>query len=74
LIDTYIDKDLSQIAAVADIDAPTLFNDDFINKCVEKNDGFVETDVTQPHQWHLWQTPEGLVYECYKAFISQDLT
>jgi hypothetical protein len=35
LIDTYIDKDLSQIAlayAVADIDAPTLFYDDFINK------------------------------------------
>jgi len=41
LIDTYIDKDLSHIAwayAVANVDAPTLFNDHFINKCVEKEE------------------------------------
>jgi hypothetical protein len=68
--------------AVADVDAPTLFNDVFVKKCVEKKDGFVNEDLFQLHQWHLWQTKEnsnpGLPLElqnrCYNTFISANPT
>jgi hypothetical protein len=81
LIDKYNNQDLANIAwayAVADVDAPTLFNDQFINECLEKNDGFSLEDLSQLHQWHLWQTkeksrtglPKALQDKCYKAFIS----
>ena len=84
LIDSYNNQELANTAwayAVADIDAPTLFNDRFINKCLEKGDGFSIADLSQLHQWHLWQTieksnvglPEALQDRCYKSFVSQAL-
>jgi hypothetical protein len=83
LIDKYNKQDLGNIAwayAVADVDAPTLFNDRFINKCSEETDGFSLVDLSQLHQWHLWQTkeksrtglPEALQDRCYKAFVSEE--
>ncbi len=83
LIDIYNNQDLSHIAwayAAADVDAPTLFNDRFINKCLEEKDGFSIENLSQLHQWHLWQTkeisrtglPEALQDKCYKAFISEE--
>jgi hypothetical protein len=83
LIDNYSNQDLANIAwayAVADVDVPTLFNGHFINKCLEKKDGFSIENLSQLHQWHLWQTtekfrtaalPEELQDRCYKAFISR---
>jgi hypothetical protein len=82
LIDYYTNQELATIAwayAVADVDASILFNDHFINKCVEKKDGFNLEDLSQLHQWHLWQTeensnpglPEQLQDSCYKSFISE---
>ena len=78
-------QDLGVIAwayAVVDIEAPTLFNDHFIDECLEKKDGFSVKDLSQLHQWHLWQTkeksrtglPEALQDRCYKAFISEEPT
>jgi len=80
LIDSYTNQGLANIAwayAVADVDAPTLFNAHFINKCVAKEDGFETEALSQLHQWHLWQTKEesnpGLPIElqerCYEAFL-----
>jgi hypothetical protein len=84
LIDNYNYQELANVAwayAVADVDAPTLFNDRFINKCLGKKDGFSLEDLSQLHQWHLWQTkeksrtgsPEALQDTCYRAFTSQSL-
>jgi GTPase Era involved in 16S rRNA processing len=85
LMDKYNNQNLANIAwayAIADVDAPTLFNDRFINKCLEKKDGFSIENICQLHQWHLWQTkeksrnglPEELQDRCYKEFISEEPT
>ncbi len=85
LINSSDNQHLANIAwayAVADVDVPTLFNNHFINKCVEKKDGFVNEALCQLHQWHLWQTKEnsnpGLPLElqnrCYNTFISANPT
>jgi hypothetical protein len=85
LIESYNNQDLSNIAwayAVADADDLTLFNDRFINKCLEKRHGFTTDALRQLHQWHLWQTkersrtglPEALQDICYKEFISEEPT
>jgi hypothetical protein len=85
LINSSDNQHLANIAwayAVADVDVPTLFNNHFINKCVEKKDGFVNEALCQLHQWHLWQTKEnsnpGLPLElqnrCYNTFVSEDPT
>jgi len=82
LIDSYTNQGLANIAwayAVADVDAPTLFNDHFIEKCVNKKDGFEIEALRQLHQWHLWQTKEEsnpalpieLQERCYDNFISE---
>jgi hypothetical protein len=82
LMDNYNNQNLANVAwayAVADVDAPTLFNDRFINKCLEKKDGFGAEELFQLHQWHLWQTkemsrnglPEALQDRCYNAFITR---
>jgi hypothetical protein len=86
LIDNYNNQNLANVAwayavADADDDAQVLFNDHFINKCLEKKDGFSIENLGQLHQWHLWQTkeksgtglPEALQDRCYKAFISQSV-
>jgi hypothetical protein len=82
LIDSYSNQGLANIAwayVVADIDVPTLFNDRFIDNCLEEKDGLSLLDLSQLHQWHLWQTkeksrtglPEALQDRCYKAFITR---
>jgi hypothetical protein len=85
LIGSHKNQELANIAwayVVADVDAPTLFNDCFVNKCLEKKDGFTTEALRQLHQWHLWQTkeksrtglPEELQDRCYNAFISEEPT
>jgi len=85
LIDSYNNQGLANIAwayAVADVDAPTLFNDHFINKCVKKEGGFETEDFRQLHQWHLRQTkeksnaglPKELQVRCCNVFIDRDPT
>ena len=85
LIDSYTNQGLANIAwayAVADVDAPTLFNAHFNNKCVEKEDGFEIENFRQLHQWHLWQTkeksnsrlPVDFQERCYDIFISEEPT
>eukprot|EP00984_Skeletonema_dohrnii_P010908 scaffold4291_cov76-Skeletonema_dohrnii-CCMP3373.AAC.4 len=85
LIDSYNNQELANVAwayAVADVDGPPLFNEHFINKCVEKKDGFEIEHCTQLHQWHLWQTkekahpglPADVQERCYNVFISEEPT
>eukprot|EP00984_Skeletonema_dohrnii_P015302 scaffold6582_cov83-Skeletonema_dohrnii-CCMP3373.AAC.3 len=86
LIDSYTDQGLANSGwayAVADVDDPTLFNAHFINKCVEKKDGFEIEALRQLYQWHLWQTkekshpgglPTDLQERCYDIFISEEPT
>ena len=84
LIDNYNNQGLANVAwayAVADVDAPTLFNDHFADRCLD-NLGFSIETLSQLHQWHLWQTkekprtglPEVLQDVCYNAFISEEPT
>jgi hypothetical protein len=84
LVQFYKNQELSNIAwvyAVVDVDAPSLFDDSFIRKCVEKKDGFQHVQLAQLYQWHLWQTeekcnpglPRELHEKCHEAFISQDI-
>ena len=53
----------------------------FIDACVNKTDEFsVVEQLTQLHQWHLWQTkemshdglPKPLMNSCFEAFVSCD--
>jgi hypothetical protein len=85
LIDTYDSQGLANIAwayAVADVDAPILFNDHFNDACGEKKGVFADSELFQLHQWHLWQTkeeshpglPKELQDRCYDAFVSNDPT
>jgi hypothetical protein len=81
LIDDYNNQELAKIAwafAVANIDAPTLFHDRFIDRCLD-NLGFSIENLSQLHQWHLWQTkeksrtglPDVLRDGCYTTFTSK---
>ena len=57
-LDEYTAQDLANIAwaySVANVDAPSVFNDEFINACLEKKDEFVLEALLQLHQWQLWQ-------------------
>eukprot|EP00985_Skeletonema_marinoi_P019759 scaffold11437_cov176-Skeletonema_marinoi.AAC.2 len=85
LIDSCNNQDLANIAwsyAVADVDAAPLFNVHFINKCVEKEDGFEIEHYTKLHQWHLWEAneisppgpglPVDLQERCYNVFVSEE--
>eukprot|EP00984_Skeletonema_dohrnii_P024209 scaffold13308_cov72-Skeletonema_dohrnii-CCMP3373.AAC.2 len=85
LVGTYNNQDIANMAwayAVADVDDPTLFNAHFINKCVEKKDGFEMEALRQLYQWHLGQTKEksksrlplDLQERCYDIFISEEPT
>ena len=78
----YNAQDLANIAwayAVANVDAPSVFNDEFINACLQKEDEFNHVDLFQLHQWQLWQEelksnvrlPPSLQEKCYEAFISR---
>jgi len=83
-LDKYNAQDLSNIAwaySVANVDAPSLFNNDFINSCLKKEDDFIPEALTQLHQWQLWQDeikagvnlPSSLKKKCYEVFVSQEV-
>jgi hypothetical protein len=83
LIDSYNNQGLANVAwayAVANVDAPTLFHDRFTDRCLD-NLGFSIENLSQLHQWHLWQTKEksrtglheALQDICYTTFISQNV-
>ncbi|KAL7530600.1 hypothetical protein ACHAXR_004948 [Thalassiosira sp. AJA248-18] len=65
--------------SVANVPAPSLFNDAFINACLEKEREFPLEGLAQLHQWNLWQEelesnvclPASLQEKCYDAFISR---
>ena len=76
-------QELANIAwayAVANVDAPHLFhnNSSFVNACMQKEDDFSVEDLSQLHQWRLWQMeltsnanvalPSSLEQKCHYAF------
>ena len=52
---------------------------EFINTCLQKEDEFNIDELSQLHQWQLWQEelkssvslPPSLQEKCYDAFISR---
>lgn len=61
ILDTLSCIDLVSIAwafAVADVDAPSLFNQRFLYKCVEMESELDDAELRQLYQWHLWQAKE----------------
>ena len=84
-LNKYNAQDLSNIAwaySVANVDAPSVFNNDFINTCLKKEDEFKLEALVQLHQWQLWQDeiksgvslPLSLKKKCSEAFISQEFS
>jgi len=82
-IDKYNMQNLAIITwaySVANVNVPSVFNNEFINACLEKKDEFESEDLRQLHQWQLWQDeiksdislPQSLQMRCYEAFTSQD--
>ena len=76
-------QDLANIGwayAVAKVEAPSLFNDDFINVCVDKEDEFEIKELRQLYQWHTWQEeiksgislPPSFQKRCHDSFISTE--
>jgi len=74
-------QNLANIAwayAVANVAAPSIFNDDFIDACLKKKDDFTLEELSQLHQWHIWQEglksnirlPQSLQKKCHDAFVS----
>ena len=76
------EQNLANIAwaySVANVDAASAFNDEFINACKEKEDEFNIDELFQLHQWQLWQEelksnvslPPSLQKKCCDTFISR---
>jgi hypothetical protein len=71
---------ISWAYAMADIDAPFLFNERLGNTLVKRKQQFNVAQLRQLYQWHLWQTkelshtglPEELRVPCYQAFVMDD--
>jgi hypothetical protein len=65
--------------AVANVNDPLLFNPDFVDALQANVDRFVREDLSQLHQWQLWQDelksginlPPALRKKCRQAFESQ---
>ena len=65
--------------SVANVYAPSVFHNEFINACVNKEDEFELEALRQLHQWQLWQEelksdvslPSSLQKKCYEAFTSR---
>ena len=66
--------------SVANVDASSVFNEEFVNTCLNKEDDFIVKELFQLHQWQLWQEeiksdkslPSSLKKKCYEAFVSED--
>ena len=73
---------ISWAYAVANVDSPPVFNEEFINMSLQEEDEFELEGLCQLHQWQLWQDelksgiilPPSLQKKCYNAFISNDPT
>jgi len=81
----YTAQGLANVAwaySVANVNVPSVFNNEFINNCLKKEDEFELEALRQLHQWQLWQIenksgvslPLPLKTRCYEAFISEDPT
>jgi hypothetical protein len=65
--------------AVANVNDPSLFNSDFMIALQAKANGFVPENLSQLHQWQLWQDeiksginlPPALCEKCCQAFVSE---
>jgi hypothetical protein len=65
--------------AVANVNEPLLFNTDFVAALQAKANDFVPENLSQLHQWQLWQEelqsgirlPSALRKKCCQAFISR---
>jgi tryptophan-rich sensory protein len=65
--------------AVASVNEPLLFNTDFVAALQAKVNDFSLKDLSQLHQWQLWQNeiksgirlPSALREKCRQAFVSQ---
>jgi len=60
--------------AVANVAAPSLFNDEFINACLKHEDEFKIKQLSQLHQWHLWQEEFNACLEKEDEFVLEDLS
>ena len=83
-LDKFNAQNLANIAwaySVANVDAPSVFNDEFLTACLKKENDLNIEHLCQLHQWQLWQDeiksdislPESLQMKCYEAFVSEDL-
>jgi len=81
-LDEYNAQNLANIAwaySVANVDAPSVFNDEFLTACLKKENDLNIENLCQLHQWQLWQNelksdvslPPTLKKRCYEAFISR---
>jgi len=82
-LDKYTAQGLSNVAwaySVANVNASSVFNEEFINACLEKEYEFIPEALTQLHQWQLWQDeiksgvslPPSLKKRCYEAFVLEE--
>lgn len=73
-------QELANVAwaySVANVEAPSVFNDAFVGVCLAKEDEFHIESLSQLHQWQLWQEelgsdielPPSLKEKCHEAFI-----
>ena len=80
-LDKCTKQDLANIAwaySVANFPRQELFNQGFIGACESKEKWFSEENLSQLHQWQLWQQelesgielPQSLQEQCRNAFIS----
>jgi len=81
-LDTYNAQNLANVAwaySVANVDAPSVFSEEFINTCLKKENDFILEELRQLHQWQLWQDeiksdvslPLSLQKKCHEAFTSR---
>ena len=79
------EQELSNIAwsyAVANVAAPSLFDDEFIRACLDKDDKITSEGLRQLHQWNLWQEElkssirllPSLQEKCNEEFIDDIIT
>ena len=65
--------------AVVNVNDSSLFDTDFINTCQTKKDDFGQANLSQLHQWQLWQDelksginlPPALREKCFQAFVTR---